>query len=309
MVGKTRAAVFILVIAAALAAGCTGNTGPTESTDTSLTETPSPTNTPASDAPNLPGKQTGPEEPLMTIMVDLGSDMETINDALWRDDYDTVASAAQNVADHPKVLASQRKTLQSALSQEDFQAFVAYDRAVHTHSTNLSVAAEAGDAEAAIEAYADLQRGCTGCHDDYRLDVRSALGKSSETLDTPTVDPVASNTSQPLRPIMVELGENMKAVGNGLWAGNMANVRQAARNVGHHPKIQQSDLATVKSILGEERFQSFVAYDMAVHEGALNLSAAAESGDPRTITEEYVELQSGCQNCHTAFRDEIRSAD
>lgn len=104
---------------------------------------------------------------LLTIMIDLGRDMNAISDALWRDDLATVATAARAIAEHPHVSASERERIQSVLG-DNFPDFVKGDQRVHQSAVRLAEAAAASDMGAALEELAELQSGCVACHDGFR---------------------------------------------------------------------------------------------------------------------------------------------
>jgi hypothetical protein len=108
---------------------------------------------------------------LLTIMVNLGDDMSTISNALWRDDLATVAIAARSIADHPHVSDTERQRVQATLGDR-FPTFVAGDQRVHHSAVRLADDATAGDMDAILEELSELQSGCVACHEAFREDLR-----------------------------------------------------------------------------------------------------------------------------------------
>jgi len=109
---------------------------------------------------------------LLTIMIDLGQEMSSLSDALWRDDLATVAAAAGAIAEHPRVSASERERVQTLLG-DDFPDFVKGDQRVHQTAVRLAERAAAGDMSGTIQELAELQAACVSCHDTFRDALRS----------------------------------------------------------------------------------------------------------------------------------------
>ncbi len=114
------------------------------------------------------------------------------------------------------------------------------------------------------------------------------------------------DTTKPLRPLMVELAQDMDRIATGLWHEDYDLIRQGARNIAQHPKISPSQIATLKKALGPQ-FQTFVKYDKHVHHTATKLVEAAEARDWSTILTLHEQLKRGCVTCHTAYRDTVRT--
>lgn len=109
---------------------------------------------------------------LLTIMVELGDDMEALSDALWRNDLASLATAAGAIADHPKVSATERGRIQAALGDR-FPDFVKGDQRVHNSALRLAEHATAGETSAILQELAELQSGCVACHDVFRDQLRT----------------------------------------------------------------------------------------------------------------------------------------
>jgi|TARA_R110000868_G_scaffold292687_1_gene553214 hypothetical protein len=136
------------------------DTRPTQnekSADEVLPQTPgqTPTNTTA-DA----GK-------LKPIMANLGTEMNTLQSALWLEDYEIIATSAMKIAEHPKVSDAEKVRVKTAMG-EDMGAFVAMDKMVHDGAVALSEAATSNDMPKTLNALAALQRNCVACHSTFR---------------------------------------------------------------------------------------------------------------------------------------------
>lgn len=117
----------------------------------------------------------------------------------------------------------------------------------------------------------------------------------------------AADTTKPLRPLMVELAQDMDRIATGLWHDDLDLIREGAHGIARHPKIPPKQMAKIKEVLGKE-FQTFVQYDKRVHGAASNLVSAAEARNWSKILTTHERLQRGCVGCHRAFRDRVRSA-
>lgn len=130
---------------------------------------------PLAEQPNFTVVEVATADPglLLTIMIGLGKDMETISRALWRDDLATVAKAAGAIADHPHVSTAERERIQATLGDR-FPEFVKGDHRVHESAVRLAESAAGGDMNAVLEELGELQSGCVACHDAFRDELRTA---------------------------------------------------------------------------------------------------------------------------------------
>jgi len=113
------------------------------------------------------GEGTAAAPSLREIMVVLAQDAAQLNDAIWIEDYDTVAAAADNIAGHPNVSPEQRIEFQDALGPE-FADFVKSDQRVHNLALQLAEAGRGQDMDQVLSGYAELQRECVACHTAFR---------------------------------------------------------------------------------------------------------------------------------------------
>ena len=104
---------------------------------------------------------------LTGIMRDLGKEMEAVTDAIAHEDWPKVATLAARIADHPQPpLAEKLRIL--AFVGKDTSRFRSHDKQTHEAAQLLAQAAKRGDGTATITAFADVQRACLGCHQQFR---------------------------------------------------------------------------------------------------------------------------------------------
>ena len=129
----------------------------------------------------------------------------------------------------------------------------------------------------------------------------------SSPLPVPTAPRASEDTtkSEPLRPLMVELAQDMDRIETGLWHEDYGLIEEGANSIANHPKISPEQLAKIKKSLGEG-FQGFVSMDKAVHKSATELVDAARARDWSKVLDVHERLKRGCTSCHTAYREGLR---
>lgn len=127
-------------------------------------------------------------------------------------------------------------------------------------------------------------------------------------LPTPGASSAAAppDSTEPLHRLMVGLAQDMDRIATGIWYEDYTLIREGAHGIAHHPKIPPRQVATIKAALGSS-FSAFVQYDKTVHQEAMNLVQAAEARKWSSVLQTRARLQQGCVNCHTAFRDSLRT--
>ncbi|NIP79879.1 MAG: cytochrome c [Gemmatimonadetes bacterium] len=179
----TRSSWAAALALTALAAGC----GPGDDRDGDARETRrAPTAGPA--AVDSAVADSGPAEAeapptLRGIMLQLQADMGRVSRGIWAGRFDSVAAAAQAIADHPRVGPRERTAIVETLGDRA-AAFQAADAAVHDAAVVLAEQARAGDITGVMEALARLQDGCVACHTGFR-DVLRADGGVDTTAARP----------------------------------------------------------------------------------------------------------------------------
>lgn len=104
---------------------------------------------------------------LHKIMQDLGKDMQVITDGISRENWEMVAKAAAEIADHPRPPLTERIRILGFVGS-DAGKFKGYDEKTHQTARELEQAADRRDGQAVISAFATLQNSCLACHQSFR---------------------------------------------------------------------------------------------------------------------------------------------
>lgn len=142
---------------------------------------------------------------------------------------------------------------------------------------------------------------------------RATTPDESASHDTPGAESAADGhahggTGEPrsLLAIMQQLGTDMVSLTHGLMTDSAQLVAQHAEAIADHAPIAQDDIERIHTTLGDE-MQEFERLDEEVHEAAVRLHEATESGDTDVVLTRLNEVQRGCMACHTQFRDRLRT--
>ena len=111
---------------------------------------------------------------LFSIMLGLQRDMDRISHALWLEDFDSLAVAAESVANHPRVPADEFERISGVLGP-DMSRFGGADMAVHDLAVRLADEARRQDLDAALGTDAELRAGCVACHSEFRERLRAGI--------------------------------------------------------------------------------------------------------------------------------------
>lgn len=104
---------------------------------------------------------------LRKIMQGQGIHMQTITDAICREDWQRVAIIAPLIAEHPQPpLAEKIRILRFVGS--DVGKYKNYDKKTNQAGQELRQAAERIDGPMVISAFATLQNSCLACHQNFR---------------------------------------------------------------------------------------------------------------------------------------------
>ncbi len=140
------------------------------------------------------------------------------------------------------------------------------------------------------------------------LAVLLVSGSATESVRGPKLEgsfSAPSDTTKPLRPLMVELAQDMDRIATGLWHEDYDLIEEGARSIAHHPKIDSAQLAQIKKALSQE-FQGFVSFDKSVHSTAQELVQAARARDRSAVLNAHERLTRGCTSCHATYRERLR---
>ena len=128
---------------------------------------------------------------------------------------------------------------------------------------------------------------------------QSAPLESTESADTRATLPG-------LFAIMLELQGDMGRVSRGLWLEAYDTIAAGAQAIADHPRIPPDEVATIADVLGPD-MPRFKTLDTRVHDLSVELAGAARAGDMETVLARDAALRQGCVECHTAFRERLRS--
>ena len=116
----------------------------------------------------------------------------------------------------------------------------------------------------------------------------------------------ADGAGERLLPIMQRLGSNMTALTHALMVEDHATVRQHAAAIAGHAPISAAEIERIHGELGADAAE-FERLDVAVHGAAERLHHASEGNDPAAVAAALAEVQRGCVECHTKFRERLRT--
>ena len=117
---------------------------------------------------------------LKTIMQGLRHDTSMVFDGLLIDDYDAIASATANIADHPQIPPEQVALVAAELGPE-MGAFKQFDILVHDLSLEIQSAALDSDRSRAIFNYQQMVSTCLACHASFRQRVATVLNPEQDS--------------------------------------------------------------------------------------------------------------------------------
>jgi cytochrome c556 len=100
-------------------------------------------------------------------MKSLGRDMQTITDAISKEDWSTVAETTPKIAHHSEPPPSEKKLISEWFGSNS-ELFEALDEHTHEAARAMRKAAESGDGQKVIETFAKLQNSCLACHQRFR---------------------------------------------------------------------------------------------------------------------------------------------
>lgn len=112
--------------------------------------------------------------PLRPIMQQLGANMAGLTYALWLEDYEQMASYADDIADHTHISEEELQRIQDELGQE-MDRFLEADEAVHEASVRLHETVESRNVDRILQQLNEVQVGCMACHTQFRQRLRTDL--------------------------------------------------------------------------------------------------------------------------------------
>ncbi|MCB1662679.1 MAG: cytochrome C [Pseudomonadales bacterium] len=104
---------------------------------------------------------------LRTIMQALGKNMQTVTDAISREDWALVTKTAPLIADHPQPPLKEKMRILS-FAGADMRKFKLFDTNTHQAAKEMEAFAREQDGKAVILTFATLQNSCLACHQRFR---------------------------------------------------------------------------------------------------------------------------------------------
>lgn len=140
-------------------------------------------------------------------------------------------------------------------------------------------------------------------------DVAGDTAAASRPDSPPSHDTHAgTGEAEDLLPIMQKLGMEMAALTHGIMTEDTALVARSAESIAHHAPIAQGEIERIHTELGAE-MEEFERLDVEVHEASVRLYETAEGDavEMEAVLSRLNEVQRGCVQCHTLFRERLRT--
>lgn len=112
---------------------------------------------------------------LKSIMIGLGQSMNSLNDGIFKEDYDLIQKSALKIAIHPQPKA-QLPVIAKTLGKEISQ-FKSYDMKVHDSAMEIAKLAKKKDMFKILESHKVIMENCVSCHKPFREKVSKVLAK------------------------------------------------------------------------------------------------------------------------------------
>lgn len=108
--------------------------------------------------------------PMMRLLL---SDMYTIDEGIYTENFEMIEKGGTAVSDHPVMTEDDKKLVKSALG-EDMKKFVNFDMIVHHHADSIAAAARNEKMSEVLRHYRIVQQGCVDCHTGFRTQIIEA---------------------------------------------------------------------------------------------------------------------------------------
>ncbi len=104
---------------------------------------------------------------LHRIMQEIGKNMQTITEAISRENWASVAKVAPQIAEHPEPPVIEKMRILTFIGT-DMGTFESHDEITHQAARALEQVAARNDGQGVITAFANLQSSCLACHQSFR---------------------------------------------------------------------------------------------------------------------------------------------
>lgn len=108
--------------------------------------------------------------PMMRLLL---SDVYTIDEGLYTENYSLIEKGAAGIAGHPGMTMEDRELIKNSLGRE-FKKFVEFDMTVHHHADSMAQAARQKNMEEVMRHFSIVREGCLDCHKNFRTDIMNA---------------------------------------------------------------------------------------------------------------------------------------
>ncbi|GAA6173684.1 hypothetical protein NBRC116592_33540 [Colwellia sp. KU-HH00111] len=114
------------------------------------------------------------EGSLKQVMQGLLIDTQQLTKAMLMEDFKTIETLANNIANHPKPSLATRMTLMKAMGKE-MANFKSNDDVVHGAAVAMAKNANQQDLKAIAENFQTMIGGCISCHSEFKTKVAAIL--------------------------------------------------------------------------------------------------------------------------------------
>ena len=104
---------------------------------------------------------------LQQVMKDLGKHMQTVTDSISREDWDTVAKIAPQIAEHPQPPLTEKLRIMKFMGA-GMSRFKAFDGKTHEAAEEMAKSAREKNGQKVVDSFHKLQSACLGCHQEFR---------------------------------------------------------------------------------------------------------------------------------------------
>lgn len=104
---------------------------------------------------------------LHRIMQEIGKNMQTITEAISREDWASDAKVAPQIAEHPEPPVIEKMRILTFIGT-NMGTFESHDEITHQAAQALEKVAARNDGQGVITAFANLQSSCLACHQNFR---------------------------------------------------------------------------------------------------------------------------------------------
>ncbi len=106
-------------------------------------------------------------ETIKHVMRGMDKNLANLSRAIMREDYDLIASSADNIANHPGIKQKDLHALFERLGDKK-EAFIQCDKTVHDLALSVSKAGEQKDMARVLDQYSAMLSKTVECHKAYR---------------------------------------------------------------------------------------------------------------------------------------------